>query len=263
MLTHTLVAYNTAYASENKIHDDGIARAYGFTGGLVPGVEVLAYAANPALTCFGRGWLSSGSLEMRFLKPVYDGRPTTVTGSMSGTAPASLDIIVTSDGETRAIGRAAPEVKKTVPPASPRRDPPARAARPPADEESLAVETILSSLPLRVDDAVSDTYIADIRETATLYRESGVIHPGLLARRCNAALVDNVVLPPWIHVSSKVHFLAEGRIGDSIAAHGRVRDNYERKGHRFVDLDLQVVTDRGIVLAQVSHTAIYRLRAAT
>jgi len=33
-------AFNTAVASENKIHDDSIARRFGFRGGLVPGVEV-------------------------------------------------------------------------------------------------------------------------------------------------------------------------------------------------------------------------------
>ena len=29
-------AYNTARDSENKMHDDTVARRYGFTGGLVP-----------------------------------------------------------------------------------------------------------------------------------------------------------------------------------------------------------------------------------
>ena len=36
-------AFNTAHDSENKIHDDDVARRFGFQGGLVPGVEVYAY----------------------------------------------------------------------------------------------------------------------------------------------------------------------------------------------------------------------------
>ena len=36
-------AYNTAQQSENKIHDDAVARRFGFSGGLVPGVDVMAY----------------------------------------------------------------------------------------------------------------------------------------------------------------------------------------------------------------------------
>jgi len=33
-------ARNTSTSSENKIHDDAVARAYGFRGGLVPGVTL-------------------------------------------------------------------------------------------------------------------------------------------------------------------------------------------------------------------------------
>ena len=36
-------AYNTARQSENKMHDDTVAKRFGFSGGLVPGVDVMAY----------------------------------------------------------------------------------------------------------------------------------------------------------------------------------------------------------------------------
>ena len=44
-----LVAVNTAPDSENRMHGDEAAR-YGFSSGLVPGVDVLGYLALP-------GWL--------------------------------------------------------------------------------------------------------------------------------------------------------------------------------------------------------------
>ena len=34
-------AYNTSKHSENKMHDDTVAKRYGFDGGLVPGVDVM------------------------------------------------------------------------------------------------------------------------------------------------------------------------------------------------------------------------------
>ena len=43
MNNYRVQAYNTAHSSENKIHDDAVARRFGFTGGLVPGVDVYAY----------------------------------------------------------------------------------------------------------------------------------------------------------------------------------------------------------------------------
>ena len=36
-------AFNTAKLSENKMHDDTVAKRFGFSGGLVPGVDVMAY----------------------------------------------------------------------------------------------------------------------------------------------------------------------------------------------------------------------------
>jgi hypothetical protein len=39
-----------------------------------------------------------------------------------------------------------------------------------------------------------------------------------------------------------------------------VAENYERSGHRLVDLDVLIAADGERVVAQVRHTAIYRLR---
>ena len=71
--THTLTAFNTATESENKIHDDAVASRFGFTGGLVPGVDVFGYMVHAPLTAWGRVWLTEGGMHARFLKPVFDG----------------------------------------------------------------------------------------------------------------------------------------------------------------------------------------------
>jgi hypothetical protein len=44
--TYEVRAFNTAVASDNKIHDDAVRQQFGFRGGLVPGVEVYAYLAH-------------------------------------------------------------------------------------------------------------------------------------------------------------------------------------------------------------------------
>jgi hypothetical protein len=50
-------AYNTAKDSENKIHDDVVARRFGFTGALVPGVDVYGYITHLPVARWGRAWL--------------------------------------------------------------------------------------------------------------------------------------------------------------------------------------------------------------
>ena len=56
-LSHKLVARNDAVTSENKIHDDDVAKRFGFSGGLVPGVTVFGYMTWPAAKAWGREWL--------------------------------------------------------------------------------------------------------------------------------------------------------------------------------------------------------------
>lgn len=258
---YSVQAYNVSWASENKIHDDTVAKRFGFTGGLVPGVEVFAYAAHPPVAQHGRAFLERGALEMRFLSPVYDGHTATVMSEPR--EDGGLDIVVESDGKRCATGHcAAPagQARAVTLPAITPREPPAHETRPPAGEDTLAKGAVLFSRPLEITTDVSDTYLADVRETDPIYKREGIVHPGLLLRRCNAALVDNVVLPPWVHVGSRVEFVRAASVGERIRALSTVADNYERKGHRLVDLDAIVVGEGGRPIAKVWHTAIYRLR---
>src|SRR5829696_4339392 len=94
-------ACNLSHASENKIHDDDVARRFGFQGGLVPGVEVYAYMTHLPAARWGIDWLERGTAECRFFKPVYDGKFATVTATGTGTA---LSITVESEGEQCARG---------------------------------------------------------------------------------------------------------------------------------------------------------------
>ena len=71
--TYRVEAYNTAKLSENKMHDDTVAKRFGFSGGLVPGVDVMAYMMHMPVMKWGRGFLEHGLIEARFVKPVYDG----------------------------------------------------------------------------------------------------------------------------------------------------------------------------------------------
>ena len=100
---YRLLAYNSARQSENKMHDDSVARQFGFLGGLVPGVDVYAYMAHPAVGCWRRAFLERGTLEARFVRPVYDGELTTVTARE---ANGGLDIEVTCRQQLCATGHA-------------------------------------------------------------------------------------------------------------------------------------------------------------
>ena len=80
---HKVVAYNTAKTSDNKIHDDDVARQFGFSGGLVPGVDVYAYMTHPAVACWGQDWLERGWMSVRLQKPVYEGAEVVVRADLA------------------------------------------------------------------------------------------------------------------------------------------------------------------------------------
>lgn len=250
-------AYNTAAASDNKIHDDSVARRFGFRGGLVPGVEVYAYMAHMPVARWGRAWLERGSAACRFWKPVYDGAVARITAAEE---EGALALAVESAGERCATGQASMPsqppallIAETVPAAEPPRE------RVPASEEALARGRTLGIAPLTVDRAMLLDYIDEVRESEPIYRTEGLVHPGQILRLANMALVQNVVLGPWIHVGSKVDNFAAVRVGQRLALRSTITSNVVAKGHAIVEFDAVVIADRRDV-AQITHTAIWRPR---
>ncbi len=132
--------------------------------------------------------------------------------------------------------------------------------RPPAGPASLEPGTSLGLRPHRFDVAKAQGYLDDVRETSALYVEAGVAHPGWLLRDANHVLSGNVRMGPWIHVGSDTQHLGIVRDGDEVSARAQVVREWERKGHRFVELDVLLLT-RDRPLARVRHTAIHTPRA--
>jgi acyl dehydratase len=247
-------AFNTAKASENKIHDDAVARRFGFGGGLVPGIDVYGYMAHMPMARWGRAWLERGIADCRFQKPVYDGDIATISAIETADG---LELRVESRGELCASGRASLPTGPGSLPEAVAEPPPPPADRPAASETTLAIGTLLGINPLPVTRELVEQGVSDLRETETLYLEEGLVHPVLIARTGNWALNHNVVLGPWMHVGSKIRHFAAAHIGDELSVRALVTANYEHKGHRFVDVDVLVLANRSVPVARIAHTAIW------
>jgi acyl dehydratase len=259
LVTYDVNAFNTAAASENKIHDDSVARRFGFRGGLVPGVEVYAYMAHMPVARWGRAWLERGAADCRFLKPVYDGALARVTATEQSDG---LVLHVESSGERCATGQATlPADNRTAQAADslPTRTPPAE--RPPACDASLAPNRALGIAPFTVDRAKLSTYLDEIREIDPIYRTQGLVHPGQILRLANQALLQNVVLGPWIHVGSRIRHHATAHIGQQLTLRAKITSNVvSSKGHAIVEFDAIVIADETKTVANLTHSAIWRPR---
>lgn len=258
---HHLKAFNTATESSNKIHDDAVARQYGFAGGLVPGVEVYAYLTNPIVGEWGRDWLERGTLAARFIQPVYDGEHVVVTARFDSSAARADVECANPGGEQCAAGHAtlparapaAPDLAR-FPQMSPPTDPP------PASRDSLVVGDVLGGFEAGFHADKGREYLADVREDLSIYTDLGIAHPGWLLRFANFVLGINVVLGPWIHVGSVVQNHSVVMDGETVSARALVTGAYERKGHEFVELGVILVAGDDRLVCEVDHTAIYRPR---
>ena len=264
LVSYDLVARNTATASSNKIHADDVARQYGFAGGLVPGVDVYAYLAHVPAAAWGAGWLESGTMQARFLTPVYDGAVIEVVpgASLENEFGTLVTLQVFDEGRHVCATAEArqPSTRAIVPSLAAWPEVSPRDERPPASSTSLAPATQLA-IPLRTFHADrAGEYLDEVNETLPLFAASGVAHPGWLLRMANEVLGGNVVLGPWIHVGSSVQHHSVVTDGDSVCARAIVSAEWEHKGHRFVRLDVVILTADERVVARVDHTAIYQPR---
>lgn len=257
---YRLRAYNTALLTENKIHDDTVAQRFGFRGGLVPGVDVYAYLTHPIVDRWGMAWLERGTVSARFLKPVYDGEETVVF-AVPGESESMAIEVRNPAGELCATAHAALPPRAADPPDL--RDHPLAplpAERPPASPQSLSEGTVLGSLESGFHADRASEYLADVRDSLSIYHEQRVAHPGYLLRHANFVLALNVTLGPWIHVGSDVQNFSPAEDGENLSTRARVTRLYERKGHGFVELDVLMVADDTRPLLSVRHVAIYQPR---
>ncbi len=248
-LTTSIEAYNTAIDSTNRMHDDTVAQTYGFRGGLVPGVDVWAYMTQPCVDRWGERFLTGSTMEARFVSPVYDGEIVEARLDDDGSL-----VLTGPDGTVRATGSASlggsPAVVAVPTAPRPRPVPPASAAL-------LAPGTVLGTLEFVFRREHAALYLAEVRDQHDVYAGGAVCHPGFLARQANSALHLNVELGPWIHVGTRAHHRGVVRDGDVVEVRGRVAAEYERKGHRFVDLDVEVFAN-SVAVWSAFHTAIWQ-----
>lgn len=265
---YRVVAVPTQDSWENKIHEDGLAREFGFRGGLVPGVTVYAWMTRPVVAAFGPGWLDHGRFSVRFAKPVYFGEPATIRTSVAAHSKDEVTIqarVVNREGEVCATATMSlprgpllslPDV--VAYPAAP-----LPTERPTATRAHLGALRILGTPELSLERATLDAFLHKVSDTLPLYHGGDApAHPGIYLEQANRALDRNVRVSPWIHVESHGQHLGVPHVGQRLETRGRVKNLFQGKGHEFVELDLLLVADGTRAVASIRHVAIYQLRTS-
>lgn len=268
---YKVMAHNQAEESENRIHSDEVARQFGFTGALVPGISVYAYLTRPFMENHGVEWLGGGHrVATRFLKPAYQGENLTVTGGSTdlegNTAPEEMTQIFNKSGLMLADlkninpgrvhrhrsqagfkGVAAPEGYQ----------------RPPVSWEGLILEKPMYGLewaPAKEDNlAWCDT----VNDDLPLYGqgESPPIHPGFLQAMANLVFMNSFVLDAWIHTGTVTTFHKPLLTGKKLNIQAMPAEKWEKKGNQFVTLYITISEDSKPAV-EMLHSAIFKLKSA-
>jgi hypothetical protein len=256
-LQRTVVAFNTATASENKIHADDVAGRFGFTGGLVPGVDVFAYMTHAPVAHWGRDWLSQGRIRARFGKPVYDGDETLITATPQ--PDDALALAVTARGVDCAGGTAWRTDEAPAPALPPEAALPRPEDRPPASPQSLPVGRVLGTLKEIYFADVGLSHLQNTRQDPDLFDGGNIANPAYMLRRANYVLAQSVRLGPWIHLESDARLHGLITDGELMETRGVVTANEERNGHLIVTLDFTVSSRERLAMSG-RHWAIYEPR---
>ncbi len=255
MGTYQVIARNYSEASENRIHNDDVARRYGFRGGLVPGVAVYGYLTHPIVERLGEAWLTQSSSSVRFLKPAYQGDRLSVelseeTGRYlarcydpEGTLLAEL----TSDPSAPP----GPEDQSVF--GGEQKDP---------DRIEMIWDTVIEGQPFtpwhfQITEDGNRTFTEQVDDDLAVYRTAA--HPHWLLGIANRALTREYVMPAWIHVGSEIRFHELVKVGDTLEVRAVPLEKWERKGHQFVKLYLAYVRGNQQITTEIFHTAIFRV----
>jgi hypothetical protein len=261
----TAEAFNPVPESENRIHSDEIARAYGFRGALVPGVVVSAYLLHPAAESWGRDWLERGQASVVVHSPVYDGEVFRVEVD-----PAEDDeyqaVLIDGRGERCATAQAS---LADQPP-----DPPSRRGdvlRDRDDERPVASrdvmehlrDTGLGAISARWSSAAEITsYLRNSSQMASSFCDEGFANPGFILGLTNWVLGRNVKMSPWLHLQTDSQHYRPIAPDTDLVVEAAISDLFEKKGHEFVDLEVGIFRrSDDAAVASVRLRAIYLLRA--
>lgn len=267
-------AHNTSSTSDNKIHDDEVARQYGFGGGLVPGATSYAYLASWLVQTLGVEWAVSGSASISLVRPVYEGETLTLGGAVREVSgdrqrgALALDCHVAGpDGGVRAPATAglswgeplpaAPRPVFAAPGGNPRR----RDERPPISVASAPVGTTLPPVRLPAGVEATRAYLDGIASDDPLFRSGSpfggpLLHPGWWPGVANRVLAENFALGPWIHTRSEIQHLGPALAGGTHTAYGVLTDAFEKRGHEYVTADVLITDAADEPVVRMTHTAI-------
>lgn len=261
-------ALNQVPDSDNRIHSDELARAYGFTGALVPGVTVSCYLVHPAVEAWGLDWLERGAAHVVIKSPLYDQQNFEVNVSC---------INDSCKAELLSNGKVCAEGVISLPPCAPvapgrrndslmRADYIAPVVSRDVMEAFKAYACPAKSFLWSADHEMA-SYLREQSQMSALLRTDGQDGSGGYANLsfilgcANRHFAAIAKMSPWIHLETWSQNFKAVPLGTHLVSEMRVLNLFEKKGHEFADCEFNLFSvDDGSCVCSIRQRAIYRMR---
>ena len=253
MNLHNAVARNYSAESENRIHSDGAAQTFGFDAALVPGVAVFGHMTRPLVESLGADWLGGYSVDVRLIKPTYDGDQLAIEHSERD---GEHLVRCTGRGVLIAELRSRAEVPALDAMASLPGGPPVD-GKPEIAWDLIQVGEAFPAFHWSPDFEEQVVYANQVSDDLPIW-QSDLLHPHAVLSMANTALSNRFRLPAWLHVGSRMVFREPVRVGEEVEVRAVPVEKWRRKGHEFIELYVVYVVD-GTVKTEIRHTAIFKI----
>ena len=267
LLAYTVEAHNFADRSRNSLHQEEVAIRFGYRGEVVPGVGVYAYMTAPISEALGEAWLQRGTMNAKFINPIYEGDVITIRSKVIHLDPIRILVSAYNQRDVMcALGEASLPTEANGALSIfkfPLHPMPLEAERVKPKKGNIAAASPLGTMEFRIDlsspDGEHATFLDDINEQHVLYRgDQGHYHPAHILLKANQVLYRNLDIDPWIHIASDVRHLALPEDGEPVALRGRILHTYAKQGHLIALSELALIGDREKFLTHLTHTTIIR-----
>lgn len=272
-------AFNQVPDSDNRIHSDELAREYGFTGALVPGVTISCYLIQPAVQAWGLHWLERGAVHAAIKAPVYDQHDFRVDVEPQASAdryqaqlvsddrlcataevwlPEALEVEPEYQRHTlMADDHAAPEASREVMEGLRRQGCLAMAFYWSADHEMATYLRNQADVPelLRIPTTVETT--------GSVVSDSGFANMSFLLGCANRHFAAVARMSPWIHLEIRAQNFQAVPLNTALVSEMTITDLFSKKGHEFADCVFNLyLADSGRCVCSIQQRAIYKMRSS-
>ena len=242
-------------AGGNQIHSDDFAHQMGFEAALVPGPTLMAYMTELLISVYGEAWFESGTLNLRFRRPVYDQEEVLAKALFRERRGGVVALDVTlekGEGEVAVTGEATCTFKVV---GVTQRD-----KLPTITPDAVAVGQDLGALEhlFTLEDVMG--YAAEVANSSTWFEPHGDqptrVHPTMLSTVGLRLLRQSFETEAVILTGQEEAYYGTAWTGQRLVTSGKISDKGQRRGREFIEIKTSTSDEAGRELVR-RRTTVY------